>query len=272
MNNYLHLDFDGRELMFTIKKETTFFSKHTGVALKKIEVILRVDRKIHEDITKIIETLNKTEINSTDGLEKILKKWKIEKSTYSCIENKYDHCLELEEIEDLHIDSLIIDKLTFHPYSYKEEFIHDALIIDAKVGLSEVQFTEVKKLIEKNDYFKVVRYGISDESREMKLGLPLWSKHKDTIKYCFTLSEKKYFETQKKNLFDKLLDKLSQRIFNIGFLLAKQDGILKELLTILSSKKVLTNEEITEIKEKASNQTRSREIDFYQVKDIDQFS
>ncbi|MCK4376801.1 MAG: hypothetical protein KAV97_01110 [Actinomycetia bacterium] len=273
---YIDIDFEGNKLTFNIKKEITFFSKHTNVGLKKIEASVYVDKEIHENITKIIEKARKTEINSIDKQGKMLKKWKIKNSTYSYNENKpiskYYHFLELEEIEDLHIDSLIIDKLTFHPYSYNEEFVRDALIIDAKVNLSELQFTEVKKLIEKNDYFKVVRYGISDEPREMKPGLPLWSKHKDTIKYCFTLSEKKYFETQKKNLFDKLLSKLSQRISNMGFLLAKQDGILKELLTILSSKKVLTNEEITEIKEKASNQTRSREIDFYQVKDIDEFS
>lgn len=266
MNNYLHLDFDGRELMFTIKKETTFFSKHTGVALKKIEVSLRVDKKIHEDITKIIERLNKTEINSIGEQGKILKKWKIEYSTYSCIENKYDHYFKLTEIEDLHVDSLTVGRLNFHPYSYKEEFIRDALIIDAKVRLSEVQFTEVKKLIEKNNYFKVVRCGISDEPREMKLGLPLWSKHKDTIKYKIILSEKKYFETKEKNI-----NYSYPMILNMSFLLAKQDGILKELLTILSSKKVLTNEEITEIKEKASTQTKRREINFYQVKDIDEF-
>jgi hypothetical protein len=251
--------------MFTIKKETTFLSKHTGIALKKIEVSLRVDRKIHEDITKFIETLSKTKINSIGEQEKILKKWKIEKSTYSCIENNYDYYLELEEIEDLHIDSLIVDELTFYPYSYKEEFIHDALIIDAKVKLSKIQFTEVKKLIEKNNYFKVLRHGISDEPREMKIGLPLWSKHKDTIKYYFTLSEKKYFETKEKNISYTF-----PMILNMNSLLAKQDGILKELLTILSNKKVLTNEEITEIKEKASIQSRIREIDFYQVKDIDE--
>ena len=268
MSNYLHLDFDGKEYMFTINKESTFLSRHTGVVLKKLEVSLWVDKKIHEWITNIIERLNKTEINSIGEQGKILKKWKIEKSTYSCIENKYNHYLELEEIEDLHIDNLIIDKLTFHPYSYKEEFVRDALIIDAKVRLSELQFVEIKKLIEKKDYFKVVRQGINDEPREMKFGLPLWSKHKDTIKYKIILSEKKYFETQKKILFNDFFQKIS----NMGFLLAKQDGILKELLNILSSKKVLTNEEITKIKEKASNQTRSREIDFYQVKDIDEFS
>ena len=266
MENYLHLDFNGRELMFTIKKETTFFSKHTGVALKKIEVSLRVDRKIHEDITKIIETLNKTEINSIGEQGKILKKWKIENFTYSCIENNYDHYFKLTEIEDLHVDSLIVDELTFHPYSYNEEFVRDALIIDAKVNLSELQFTEVKKLIEKYDYFKVIRHGISNEPREMKLGFPLWSKHKDTIKYKIILSEKKYFETKKKNI-----DYSYPMILNMSLLLAKQDGILKELLTILSNKKVLTNEEITEIKEKASTQSRIREIDFYQVKDIDEF-
>jgi len=270
MDNHLHLDFGGRELMFTIIKETTFFSKHTGVALKKIEVSLWVDRKIHEDIIKIIETLNKKEINSIGEQGKILKKWKIKKSTYSCIENKYDHSLELEEIENLHIDRLIVDELTFHPYSYKEEFIHDALIIDAKVGISKVQFAEVKKLIEKNDYFKVVRYGISDEPREMKFGVPLWSKNKDTIKYKIILYEKKYFEIQKENLFYNY--PFVQRVSNMSILLAKQDGILKELLTILSNKKVLTNDEITEIREKASTQTKIREIDFYQVKDIDELS
>lgn len=266
MNNYLHLDFDGKELMFAIKKESAFFSRHTGVALKKIEVSLRVDRKIHAYITKIIERSNKTEFDSTNGLGKILKKWKIEKSTYSCIENKYDHYLELEEIEDLHIDSLIVDELTFHPYSYKEEFIHDALIVYAKVRLSEVQFTEVKKLIEKNDYFKVVRYGISDEPREMKLALPLWSKHKETIKYYFTLNEKKYFETEEKNINSSY-----PMILNMSFLLAKQDGILKELLAILISKNLLTNEEITKIEEKASKQTLDRQIDFCRVEDIDEF-
>lgn len=267
MENYLHLDFDGRELMFTIKKETTFFSKHTGVALKKIEVSLRVDRKIHEDITKITERLNKTEINSIGEQGKILKKWKIENSTYSCIENKYDHYFKLTETEDLHVDSLTVGRLTFHPYSYKEKFVRDALIINAKVRLSELQFAEIKKLIEKNDYFKVVRQGINDESLEMKFGLPLWSKHKDTIKYKIILSEKKYFETQKKILFNNFF----QRISKMSFLLAKQDGILKELLAILSRKKVLTNEEISKIKEKASKQTWSKAIDFYQVKDIDEF-
>lgn len=269
MNNYLHLDFDGKELMFAIKKESTFLSRHTGVALKKIEVSLRADRKIHENITKIIERLNKTEINSIGEQGKILKKWKIENSTYSCIENKYDHYFKLTEIEDLHVDSLTVGRLTFHPYSYKEEFDRDALIINANVNLSELQFTEVKKLIEKNDYFKVIRHGISDEPREMKLGVPLWSKHKDTIKYKIILNEKKYLETQKKILFYNY--HFVQRVSNMSILLAKQDGILKELLTILSNKKVLTNEEITEIKEKASTQSRRREIDFYQVKDADEF-
>ena len=268
MENYLHLDFDGRELMFTIKKETTFFSKHTGIALKKIEVSLRVDRKIHEDITKIIKPLNKTEINSIGEQGKILKKWKIENSTYSCIENKYNHYLKLTEIEDFHVDSLIVDELTLYPYSYNEKFIRDALTIKAKVKLSELQFAEIKKLIERHDYFKVVRHGISDEPREMKLGVPLWSKHKDIIKYEIILSDKKYFETKKKILF--FSPSLLQRISNMSFLLAKQDEILKEVLTVLSNKKVLTNDEITEIKEKASTQSRIREIDFYQAKDIDE--
>jgi len=266
MNNYLHLDFDGRELMFTIKKESTFFSKHTGVALKKIEVSLRVDRKIHEDITKIIERLNKTEINSIGEQGKILKKWKIENSTYSCIENKYDHYFKLTEIEDLHVDSLTVGGLNFYPYSYKEEFIHDGLSIDAKVKLSEFEFAEVKKLIEKNDYFKVTRHGISEEPREMKFGLTFWSRHKETIKFEIILNEKKCFETQK-NFFDQSF----QRISNMSLLLAKQDGILKELLAILISKNLLTNEEITKIEEKASKQTLDRQIDFCRVEDIDEF-
>lgn len=267
---YIDIDFEVNKLTFNIKKELTFFSKHTGVRLKKIEASVYVDKEIHEDITKIIEKSKKTGINSIDKQGKMLKKWKIKNSTYSYIENKsiakYYHNLELEEIEDLYIDRLIVDELTFHPYAYKEEFIHDALIIYAKVRLSKVQFTEVKKLIEKKDYFKVVRYGISDKPREMKLELPLWSKHKDTIKYKIMLSEKRYFETKKETI-----NHFYPMILNMSLLLAKQDGILKELLTILSSKKVLTNKEITEIKEKASNQTWSREIDFFQVKDIDEF-
>lgn len=262
----IHLNFDGKELMFSINEESAFFSKHTGVSLKKIKVSLRVDRKIHEYITKAIEGSDKTVINSTDGQGKILKKWKIEKSIYSCIEKKYDYYFKLTEIEDFHIDSLTVGGVNFYPYSYKEEFIHDGLSIEAKVKLSEFEFAEVKKLIEKNDYFKVTRHGISEEPREMKFGLSFWSKHKETIKFEIILNEKKYFETKK--IF---LDQFFQRINNMSFYLAKQDGILKELLAILSTKKVLTNEEITEIKEKASKQTLDRQIDFCRIKDIDEF-
>jgi hypothetical protein len=269
---YIDIDFEGNKLTFNIKKEITFFSKHTGADLKKIEASVYVDKEIHKNITKIIEKAKKAGINSIDKQGKMLKKWKIKNSTNSYIENKpiskYHHFLELEEIEDLHINSLTIGRLTFHPYSYKEEFDRDALIVNANVNLSELQFTEVKKLIEKNDYFKVVRHGICDEPREMKLGVPLWSKHKDTIKYKIILNEKKYLENQKKNLFYNY--HFTQRVSNMSILLAKQDGILKELLNILSNKKVLTNEEITEIKEKSSAQSRRREIDFYQVKDIDE--
>ena len=266
MNNYLHLDFDGKELMFAIKKESTFFSKHTGVDLKKLEVSLRVDRKIHEYITKATEGLDKTVINSTDGQGKILKKWKIENSIYSCIENKHNHYFKLTEIEDFHIDSLTVGGVNFYPYSYKEEFIHDGLRIEVKVKLSEFEFAELKKLIEKNDYFKVIRHGISDEPREMIFELPFWSKHEETIKYKIILKEKKCFETQK-NFFDQS----SQWISNMSLLLAKQDGILKELLAILISKNLLTNEEITIIEEKASKQTLDRQIDFCRVEDIDEF-
>lgn len=270
---YIDIDFEGNKLTFNIKKELKFFSKHTGVGLKKIEASVYVDKEIHKDITKIIEKAKKTGINSIDKQGKMLKKWKIKNSTHSYIENKsiakYYHNLELEEIEDLHVDSLTVSRLNFHPYSYNEEFVRDALIIYAKVNLSELQFSEVKKLIKKNDYFKVIRHGISDEPREMKLGVPLWSKHKDTIKYKIILFEKKHLETQKEILFYNY--HFSQRVSNMSILLAKQDGILKELLTILSNKKVLTNEEITEIKERASTQSKIREIDFYQVKDIDKF-
>jgi len=261
----IHLNFDGKELMFSINKESAFFSKHTGVSLKKIKVSLRVDRKIHEYITKAIEGLDKTFINSTDGQGKILKKWNIENSIYSCIENKYDHYFELTEIEDFHIDSLTVGGVNFYPYSYKEEFVHDGLSIEAKVKLSEFGFAELKELIEKNDYFKVIRHGISDEPREMIFGLPSWSKHEETIKYKIILSEKKCFETKK--IFP---DQFFQRIDNISFYLAKQDEILKELLTILTSKNLLTNEEIAKIKEKASKQTLDRQIDFCRVKDIDE--
>ena len=41
---YIDIDFEGNKLTFNIKKEITFFSKHTGVGLKNIVASLYVDK------------------------------------------------------------------------------------------------------------------------------------------------------------------------------------------------------------------------------------
>lgn len=163
------------------------------------------------------------------------------------------------------VDSLSLGKLKFQPYSYDERFEGDALIIKAKVLLSESQYTELKELMRRETYFEVVRHGISDEPREMRFGLTLWSKHKENIKHELLLVDKSYDKARERRR--GLFGPESYRMQNM---IAEYAEILEELLTALINKGILRAKEIDDIRADALRRAWDRKREFYRVKDIDE--
>ncbi len=166
----IYLDIDGKETPAEIINETEFTSKHTGHMLKCIQTKLIVgDARENEKLLSILNSGRKDGINSTDGQGNIIDKWRVRNSSYSYSQDGYDsnyyHSIDLEQMENLDVKSISLGGLELHPYSYEEEFDDMSLIIHAKVMLSEAEYPQLKRMMQENRYFSVVRHGISEEGR-----------------------------------------------------------------------------------------------------------
>ena len=268
----IYLDFAGKEVPANLKDESTFRSKHTGAELKSIKVdIVAEDQEAHERLLKSIERAKKVGINSTDGKGTVLNRWKVKNTSYSYTTgvpgSKYYHSLELEEMEELKVSSLALGGLSLQPYSYEEKFDGDALIIKARVLLSEKQYAELKELMKGERYFPVIRHGISDEPREMRFGTMRWSKHEDSIKHELLLVERSYDEAKERfsGLFEPEMSRMQHMI-------ADHVEILEELFTTLINKGLLEVEEASDIRARAAQRIWERKKELYRVDDIDKFA
>ncbi len=259
----------GKEIPAEIISESIFLSKHTGRELKYIQVSLVEKGK--EANERLLETLNTGRdigIDSTDGKGNVLSKWRMKNNSYNYSDDNhisnYYHSIELEEMEDLKMTTLEIAGLILNPYYYDEKFDEDALIIEAKVKLSGPQFTELKEVMKKTDYFPVIRHGINEEPREMRFGSTSWSEEKDNIKHEILLVEKSYDNKDRKS---KVL--YEPQMSNIQTMLATDTEILEELISTLTAKNLLSIEDVNQIRLKASDRLWERKREFDRMKDID---
>jgi hypothetical protein len=265
----IYLDLDGKETATEIISESTFRSKHTGRELKCIEVrLVEKEKTAHEKLLKILQSGKEEGIDSTDGKGKVLSKWKVKNNSYSYSEGSYDsnyyHSIELEEMEKLEVTCLKVGGLELLPYSYKEKFDEDALIIEARVVLSESQYSDFKEVMKKTRYFPVIRQGITEELREMRFGETRWSKHEHGIKHELLLVDKSYDDIKKgaKGFFDPEMSRMQDMI-------AEDTEIIDELLSTLKNKGLLSLEEVDSIRVKVSERVWDRKREFYRMKDID---
>ena len=92
---------------------------------------------------------------------------------------------ELFEQEKLKLEGLKINGLTVIPQDYTESFESDGtLAIKAHVQLQSSEYAQFRAL---PDSFPVVRVGINEQPREMRLGTIYWSKHDELYKIALVL-------------------------------------------------------------------------------------
>jgi len=266
----MYLDVNGVDVHADIQNESTFSSKHTGAELKRIQVeVVAPDQQTHERLLEIKKKAKRDGISSTDGKGNIVKKWKIDNSIYSYTDpgpgSTYYHSIELEEMEELKVDNLLLNGLSFQPYSYHEKFSNDVLIIEAKVLLSEAEYSELRKLMIGKQYFPVIRQGISEETIEMRFGIVYWSRHENEIKHQLYLVERKYDEDdgQSRDLFQPEMNHMQHDI-------AKNIESIEGLMTVLVDKGFLDPVDVESIRKKVSEGAWDRRREFYLVKELDE--
>lgn len=253
----------------TVKVEPENFqyevSKHTGEKLEKFSFELNIDGYLSE----LLDSL-KNEVYQINGdNNKILKKYKVTNKSYSYTGNNqsnntiYNFDIELTEVEDLNIESLIIAGVETYPYVYSEKYDGDSLIINAKIKTPYEQLKKIKEKTDGKDYFEVIRKGINEETKMMRFGKVIWSKHENFAKQDLVLVEKNYDDNNRKEGFNY------PEIGNMMETLAYTNIFIKEISNLLVSKGVLSNEEIKELESKINDRASEKIGEFYLVKDID---
>ena len=179
----------------------------------------------------------------------------------------YDYRFDLEEVEELEIESLILGDLELAPYFYEEEYIQerDALIITAKIKISEKEMQELDSLHEENLYFDVIRKGISDEKLKMRFGQGVWSEADGTIKQELILIEEKYDEHS-----SRMDSPHESTLSNMREILAQTKSQNDQLMKLLVAKELVSQDEIDTIQKESEKHLRTTMRDFYRVKDLDE--
>lgn len=254
------------------EKSVVNISKSTNKEIEKITINIKlIGDESKDKFLGILDNRDKDNICSIDKEGKILKRYKVSNKSWSYTGNfmdentSFNFSIELEEIEELKIESLIISGIEFDPYEYLEDFDDESLIITAKVKISTNSINEliIDKYNKKEIYFPVIRKGINEIKKLMRFGQIFWSKNDDIYKFDLILVEKSYDENAK-GLKDNHIDK----IYNIQELLAYTSNYLDGVIELLINKKLLNTKEIESIKDKANGKVKEKIRDFYKVKDI----
>lgn len=258
------------QLEADVEEGESFTSKHTGKDLHRLVLQFSCQgEQYNGDVLNLFERAKKEGLTCL-GADDSTIEWKAATDSWQYSGSQgtrtvYHHTWNIEECEPLNIEKLVIDGIELEPYKYKENFLADALEITARIRQSEEERKAFGDHFRKKDYFPVVRVGISDAAREMRFGFGVWSKEGDTYKRQIVLIDRT-FDVQHKSP-----GLLQPELLNMKVILATVNSTVDELLTLLSNKGVLTQQDLETLKQDSEDRTRVTFRDFYKVTDIDEW-
>lgn len=173
------------------------------------------------------------------------------------------HSWNIEELENLMPSALSLGTFQLTPEKYKEEWTNKEkeLEIHALVSVSAAEHEGLRQLFSQEELVPVVRVGISEEARTMRVISNLWSKADEHYRWLLHLQ-------------DPVETKPIAGWFEFGrgnreapYLLSA----LEELASVLVAKGIITDDEFKAAEQRARNNAPLRAIDMLQVKDLDRF-
>jgi len=261
------LDFDGTHVRVHVNREDSKISKHTGSTLSIVEVqaTLRGQRE-NQEFLLLIDSAKVESIASIDENGSALKKWKVANNSWSYQDNNpvYFHTVQLEEVEEIRLESLTMGSLDVRPYKYEERFDGDALRIEARVLLSQAEHLALKAMQKSGDPFQVIRHGINEEPKQMGFGISYWSRHNEGFKHELMLIEEKAEEVPSR------LGMALQWMRPMRNQVASNKVAIDALLNTLKEKGVLTADEATHIQTEAVERMWDSQYEFFRVEDVDE--
>ncbi len=261
------LIFGDLKVRVQVTNEGHITSKHTGKTLALLQVVTTArGKEANDNFLDLIEKAKEDNVSSLDETGNPIKSWKVKNTSWNYRDGDtiYNHTLELEEVEELKLDSLDIGGFVVKPYDYQEKIDIDGIIIEAKAILSEEQHNQLKAMLKTMDSFSVTRLGINETPVKMHFGLAYWSKHENNYKHEIHLVEEKV---------DKSSNKLAaafQWMRTMRNFVAENQTTIDGLLTVLAAKNVLTSEDVETIRKEAIEHSWNVRYEFFKVDDIDE--
>lgn len=257
------LDMDGRQLSVQVRRETRERSLHTGRDLAELHgVVTTSEAGTHEWLSETLPELTERSISACDAAGERAGRWIVSWNAYTVNAGVHTYTLILREAEDLSLDVLLLDGEELYPYEYRERIIGDGITIWAKLTGVEEDLVRLRRLVLGRGSFPVVRRGISDEPRAMRLGLAEWSHFEDQIKYRLVLMDAWLPEGGGMEL-----TRVEEE--NSRAALAYYANLVERLTAHLTRKGLLSEGELAEMRAAAVAQPGVSRHDFWRVPDVD---
>lgn len=266
----MRIIFNGIDLPITLRKSDTEVSRHTGHSLRHLEVEFVVNGDAAE--SQVQSALKETDnvlasliadTGESDGM------WMVKEMSSSYRDGRpvFQHSLELREHEELKARALQFAGLAVEPYTYEEQFDGDALVVTAKVIINRDQQDALFREDGDERYFPVIRVGLSEEPRMMRLGRCLWSHGQEVIKQEIVLVDQAYDDNRDhfRHGFDEpALSRLEEMALEDGKLLCSLCDVLLETGALSTDAFERLAPDIDRIRTRDSR-------DFLRVKDLDEW-
>jgi hypothetical protein len=260
----IRLKIEDQVTVAEILDQHTVISQNTGKELFQLEVKFKVHENHRNLYTAALGKGTATLLSPEGDSTKDITVGVYEKQHSYTVGQSIQLCTWLlSEREELKLESLQIGDMTLTPYKYEDHFDLNALICTTCMIVDATTYENLRNL---PAYFPVIRKGISDEPRSMRLGLVLWSSDdEETFKVKATLVEESYDKN------GRALNLLEPMFTNVMQQLAVTSARFTQLLNVLEAKGILTEEEKNGVFEVPESELRHREDLFYRLRDLDKW-
>ncbi|HEX6924002.1 MAG TPA: hypothetical protein VF167_01125 [Longimicrobiaceae bacterium] len=253
---------DGPPLAVQIRKETSVRSLHTGRSLQELHGwVVTADAALHQRLATLLPTIGERPLRSEDEQGEFTGRWCVSWNSYGESAGVHTYTLILREAEELSLRSLILDDLELHPYEYREEASATGLRIRAKLVGTEQDVLDLRRKAMEQGTFAVVRQGIQDEPRRMRLEVEEWSPFEDRVKYRISLSDPGLEVADEEPETDADSSR-APLVFYANF--------LEQLAEMLVRKQLISREELRSLREAARRDPGLTRHELWKVADVDQ--
>lgn len=261
----LQFEFESNPLRFPVMELEPSSSPFTGRQLRKATTRFTISSGDAETVRRFVAA---GPIADSEGT---LWSGNLDMESYT---NDGPHSLTITwtETERVNADVVEFEGLMLRPTRYEERTNDDGSIVVAfQATLTADETDRLRSLVPARStgarYWPVVRRGVADEPRSMRLGRVLWQQLDDgTIGHDITLVDEAYDTTDKPNAFLALGGEpmVSNLVHHLSSLIAQYETLLAEL----EAAGVLAPEALNRIRVSAESLGPDRQHAFFEVSDI----